>query len=148
MSRVYFAAPLFCAAEWEFNAKLVAVLERHGYEVFLPQRDGVVAATLEGKSEQEACETVFRKDTEALRAADILCIVLDGRVPDEGACAELGMAYALGKRCYGLRTDMRALETGLSVNPLIAGCCRVIWQQPTTEALCAALDAYLTAHTL
>ena len=30
----------------------------------------------------------------AIKNCDILIFFLDGRVPDEGACVELGMAYA------------------------------------------------------
>ena len=39
--------------------------------------------------------------------ADMLLAVLDGMEPDSGTVAELGFASALGKRCFGLRTDMR-----------------------------------------
>jgi nucleoside 2-deoxyribosyltransferase len=63
----------------------------------------------------------FLKDTKEIRKCDILIIVLDGRVPDEGACLELGYAFALGKKCVGLKTDSRALHYGLD-NPMIMGC--------------------------
>ena len=39
--RVYFAGPLFCEAERVFNLRLAEKLEAKGYQVFLPQRDGV-----------------------------------------------------------------------------------------------------------
>ena len=48
--RIYFAGPMFSQGEKDFNLKLVKVLEDHGYEVFLPQRDGIEAALLEGKT--------------------------------------------------------------------------------------------------
>ena len=98
--RIYFAAPLFNEAEREYNLKLVTLLESYGYEVFLPQRDGFLAPELEGKTEEEKTEMIFRKDRDEVLKADILFMVLDGRVPDEGACVELGIAYANGKRCY------------------------------------------------
>ena len=122
MKKIYFAAPLFCDGEKEFNQKITDLLQKAGYEVFLPQRDGVLAAELTGKTESEKIKTVFSKDTGAIEKCDILFFVLDGRIPDEGACVELGIAYASGKRCIGLRTDVRALQNGLSLNPLIAGC--------------------------
>ena len=37
---------------------------------------------------------------------------MDGRVPDEGATFELGYAYAKGKTCIGLKTDVRVSERG------------------------------------
>ena len=34
-------------------------------------------------------------------------LLMDGRVPDEGACVALGYCCALGKRCIGYQTDVR-----------------------------------------
>ncbi len=42
-----------------------------------------------------------------IASADMLLAVLDGMEPDSGTVAELGFASALGKRCFGLRTDTR-----------------------------------------
>lgn len=39
--RVYFAGPLFSEAERVFNLRLAEKLEAKGYQVFLPQRDGI-----------------------------------------------------------------------------------------------------------
>lgn len=39
--KLYFAAPLFCDAEREFNEKLTNQIELLGYEVFLPQRANI-----------------------------------------------------------------------------------------------------------
>ena len=84
--RVYFAAPLFSEAERAYNLKIVSILEKHGYEVFLPQRDGFLAPELEGKTEEEKTTMIFQKDKDEVLKADILFMLLDGRVPDEGAC--------------------------------------------------------------
>src|SRR5699024_12618404 len=43
----------------------------------------------------------------AARGWDDLVMVLDGRVPDEGACGELGLAYAWNTPTFGLQTDIR-----------------------------------------
>ncbi|MBQ6730834.1 MAG: hypothetical protein IJR08_02885 [Bacilli bacterium] len=51
-NRVYLASPMF-SQQKNFNLKIAHVLEEYGYVVFLPQRDGLEAAYLEGKSEQE-----------------------------------------------------------------------------------------------
>ena len=106
--KVYFAAPLFSQSEKDYNLLLTKVLEDHGYEVFLPQRDGYLAAELAGKTEDELTQLIFEKDFSEVMKADIIFMLLDGRVPDEGACVELGIAYANGKRCYGVKTDARS----------------------------------------
>ena len=147
-TRVYFAAPLFNKGEKDYNLKLTEVLEEAGYEVFLPQRDGFLAAELEGKSDEELTQMIFEKDAEEVMKADVLVFNLDGRVPDEGACVELGLAYANGKRCYGLRTDVRAVESGLALNPMIAGCFTHLFDNSDGDAMIAELRAYLAENEL
>ena len=120
--KVYFAAPLFSQSEKDYNLLLTKVLEDHGYEVFLPQRDGYLAAELAGKTEDELTQLIFEKDFSEVMKADIVFMLLDGRVPDEGACVELGIAYANGKRCYGVKTDARSVEINMDLNPMITGC--------------------------
>ena len=44
---------------------------------------------------------------ESIRNADGVVAILDGVDVDSGTAAEVGYAYALGKRIYGLRTDFR-----------------------------------------
>jgi nucleoside 2-deoxyribosyltransferase len=44
---------------------------------------------------------------ERIRDSDGVVAVLDGVDVDSGTAAEVGFAYALGKRIYGLRTDFR-----------------------------------------
>ena len=148
MKKIYFAGPLFCVGEKEFNLKLCEVFENAGYDVFLPQRDGVLAAETENKSEEEIVNTVFSKDTSHIKDCDILVFVTDGRVPDEGACVELGIAYALGKRCYGIRTDARVLENGLSLNPLIAGCFKNVFFDCDSDNLISSVKDYLKENKL
>ncbi len=146
--RVYFAAPLFSDAEREYNLKIVGILESYGYEVFLPQRDGFLAPELEGKTEQEITDIIFEKDKEEVLKADILFILLDGRVPDEGACVELGIAYASGKRCYGFKSDARAVELGMDLNPMITGCFIKLFYNLDGEELIRSLKEYLKDHSL
>lgn len=47
------------------------------------------------------------KNAESIREADGMVAVLDGIDVDSGTAAEIGYAYGLGKRIYGLRTDFR-----------------------------------------
>ena len=146
--RVYFAGPLFSQAEKDFNEEITAVLEDCGYEVFLPQRDGIEAAQLEGKSEEELIRMIFELDSSEVKKADILFMNLDGRVPDEGACVELGIAFASGKRCYGFKTDTRSIELGLDLNPMISGCMIKIFRNSDGEQLIREIKEYLSENEL
>ncbi len=119
---IYIAGPLFSEPEREFNEKLERYLSNLGYETFLPQRDGHELATLKDTEMDwsEASDHIFRVDIDALDRSDVVIFVMDGRVPDEGACMEIGYAYARGKECIGLKTDSRALMDGID-NPMITG---------------------------
>ena len=145
---VYFASPMFAQGEKDYNVKVVEVLEKHGYCVFLPQRDGIEAALLEGLSDEEMTKTIFDLDYKRVSDADIVFMNIDGRVPDEGGCVELGMAYALGKRCYGLKSDTRSLEMGMDLNPLIAGAMIKIFKNFDGHALIEEIDQYLSENEL
>lgn len=140
MEKIYFAAGLFNQAEKEFNLKVCKILEDNGYKVFLPQRDGFEAACLNGLTQAQIVEKIFKKDTDEIKNADIFFMVLDGRVVDDGACVELGIAYTLGKKIYGIKTDTRSLELDLDLNPLIAGCFTKIFRDTTISALDNLID--------
>ena len=146
--KVYFAGPMFNAAEKGFNLKVTQVLEEYGYQVFLPQRDGIEAAKLEGKTEEELVKMIFPLDAGEVRKADIVFMNIDGRVPDEGAGVELGIAYASGKRCYGFKTDVRAVEFGLEMNPMISGCMIKIFKNFDGDKLIEEIKEYLSKTAL
>ncbi len=146
--RVYFACPMFAAMEKEYSLKLAGVLQKHGYTVFVPFRDGYEAAQLEGKTEDELVAMIFAKDLEEVAKADILFFNLDGRAPDEGACVELGMAYAFQKRCYGFKTDTRTVEMSLDLNPMITGCMIKIFKDFDGDTAIGLLEDYLAHNDL
>ncbi len=122
MSRIYIAGPLFSEAEKQYNRHLSKCLEDMGFETFLPQRDGYELSELlaSGDSESFVMDKIFKRDISEIQRSDIVVFVMDGRVPDEGACVEIGYAYAMGKECIGLKTDPRTLMSGID-NPLILG---------------------------
>lgn len=127
MKKIYVAGPMFSQAELKFNEEVAMILEKDGVEVFLPQRSGYKMVDLMKKLDpDEARRLIFEKDYNAVRSADIILIILDGRVIDEGACIELGMGYAMGKACYGLKTDPRSMMNG-QINPMISGCLHKIY---------------------
>jgi nucleoside 2-deoxyribosyltransferase len=68
---------------------------------------------------------MFRLDRQQILDCDVFLFVLDGRVPDEGACVELGMAHCqkylhgMEKLLIGLHTDTRAAFIGSRLNPMV-----------------------------
>jgi nucleoside 2-deoxyribosyltransferase len=98
--KLYFAAPLFSAAERSWNEQLAAALREAGHEVFLPQEQEP------GKDAQG----IFGGDVAGIDWADALVAIMDGPDPDSGTAWECGYAY--GKKPIILvRTDIRA-KTG------------------------------------
>ena len=114
----------------------------------MPQRDGYLAAELAGKTEDELTQLIFEKDFSEVMKADIVFMLLDGRVPDEGACVELGIAYANGKRCYGVKTDARSVEINMDLNPMITGCFIKLFKNFDGDKLVEELEQYLSENEL
>jgi nucleoside 2-deoxyribosyltransferase len=110
---IYFAGPLFCQGELAFNLQLTEKLESRGFRVFLPQRDGAERGLppYNAMTSAEWRQAIFTLDRDKVLESDVLLFVLDGRVPDEGACVELGIAYAQKHLTHrevlliGLQTD-------------------------------------------
>lgn len=119
--KIYIAGPLFNEGERAFNEKIDSVLRGLGHETYLPQRDGGIVAEMPDLVDGMPKELyVFRKDCQNLRNCDIFLLLMDGRVPDEGACVALGYCHALGKRCVGYMTDVRGAYDG-KVNIMLLG---------------------------
>lgn len=125
---IYLAGPLFNDAEKWFNEQLTQKLERLGFDVFLPQRDGFELNDPKAKFDpKERADFIFKLDKDKVFESDILLFVLDGRVPDEGAAFELGLAYAqktLTQKPYtliGYMTDRRVAFLDRPVNAMLAG---------------------------
>ena len=124
---IYFAGPLFSEAERRFNLGCTRRLEALGYQVFLPQRDGVERdkPPYDTMAPEERRRAMFRLDRTMILDSDVFLFVLDGRVPDEGACVELGIAYYHkylhdGRQLLiGLHTDTRAAFVGARLNPMV-----------------------------
>ena len=127
--KLYIAGPYYSKAEKKFNLELAKKLAVLGYEVFLPQRDGVTkgAQCLEDADDQAKRIEMFDLNTANVLAADVFVYILDGRVPDEGGAVELGMAFAqkqLKKNqtlLVGYRTDNRVVFLGSKLNPMLRG---------------------------
>lgn len=113
--RVYYAASLFNEAEREFNRLVVAMIHDLGYSTWFPQEDvGLLTDLMDelNMTLQEVREHIFSLNIKEVQAADLVVFVLDGRVPDEGACIEAGIAWAMDKPIIALKTDIRDVEPG------------------------------------
>jgi nucleoside 2-deoxyribosyltransferase len=98
--KIYFAGPLFTAAELDFNARVTELLRRAGHEVFLPQ---------ESEQRSKTAKEIFADDLAGLDGADIVVANMDGPDPDSGTCWECGYAYGK-KPIVVFRTDFRAAD--------------------------------------
>lgn len=125
---IYLAGPLFSEAERRFNLELTERLEALGFDVFLPQRDGVEREKppYDAMTPEERRHAMFHLDRTRILASDVFLIVLDGRVPDEGACVELGIAYCQKefennrRLLIGLHTDSRSALMSARLNPMVS----------------------------
>lgn len=107
---VYVAGPLFSEAERDYLERMVEKLAHYCglnpvSNFFLPHRDGGEL----GKGPTR--KHIFDLDMSKIRSADIVVALLDGQDSDSGACVELGYAYALNKKIFGLLTDSRSYHT-------------------------------------
>ncbi len=104
-TKVYFASPLFCAMEQEFNAKTVAALRASNpnLEIYLPQEN----MAINDKSLYADSIMIAKGDNDRLYETDVLIAVLDGASIDVGVATEIGVAHAKGVKVIGLYTDVR-----------------------------------------
>ncbi len=118
MVKIYLASPLgFAESTRHFMEHLIERIAPH-VEVTNPWDDTrfeqEFARIAELDSRREAHAALIRINTElgranaeSIRSANGVVGILDGADVDSGTASEIGYAYALGKRCYGLRTDFR-----------------------------------------
>jgi len=118
MKIVYLASPLGFSPEWKsYRDRIKQRLHELGFTVLDPWEGPFGPAIAEASAIQDwpsrvrAFEDVARQigkaNGEMIRTCDIVLGVLDGAELDSGTVSEIGFAAALGKKCYGLRTDFR-----------------------------------------
>ena len=129
--KIYCAGPLFNDKEKEEMTEIAAALEESGFSVFLPHRDGFELAHLlnvlkaiggvsEAKANRLLNKAIFTLDVYEVLDSDGLILNINGRVPDEGATVEAGIAWNAGKRVVIYKNDGRTLINGTD-NPLLLG---------------------------
>lgn len=128
--KIYCAGPLFNPKEQEEMADIASALEKAGYSVFLPQRDGLEFAKLlpvlidRGVNVENAKRilsmAIFALDVFEIVDSNGLLVNMNGRVPDEGAMVEAGIAWSHNKAVVIFRNDTRTLVQN-TCNPLAMG---------------------------
>ncbi|MGE0609868.1 MAG: nucleoside 2-deoxyribosyltransferase [Pirellulales bacterium] len=131
LQRVYCAGPLFNEAERREMLRVAYVLQRGGFETFVPHSDGMEFAEVlpylveQGFDPQQTGQLLH----EAVFALDVYQVAVDcgslvfnmnGRVPDEGGVAESAIAWTLGKPVVLYKEDVRSAVAGRD-NPLLVG---------------------------
>jgi nucleoside 2-deoxyribosyltransferase len=117
--RIYLASPLgFSPENTPYRERITTRLATLGYGVFDPwaqtqfsalieQAQSIEGFTARAAAFREIAAQIGRCNEEGIRGSDCLLAVLDGAEVDSGTASEVGFASALGKRCFGLRTDVR-----------------------------------------
>jgi len=128
--KIYCAGPLFNPKEREEMLQIANVIEESGYSVFLPQRDGLEFARLLPALVQRNVSVdnarnvlnhaIFCLDVFQVMNSHGLLLNMNGRVPDEGAMVEAGIAWAHNRVIVIYKSDDRSLVEG-SCNPLVLG---------------------------
>lgn len=115
---VYLASPLgFATSTRDFMSQLVRTLD-DAIDINNPwddhRFDGDFADIAQLASYRERLDRLHainhqlgQGNEERIRGCNALIAVLDGVDVDSGTAAEIGFAYALGMRIYGIRTDFR-----------------------------------------
>ena len=117
--KAYCSGPLFSPDEQREMAKIAAVLEKNGIDTYLPQRDGgepyffdSMGSPLSGMLLAKPFSNlvhrlIFDIDIKEIIECKYFVLNLNGRYYDEGAMAEAGIAYALGKVIILFHSDQR-----------------------------------------
>jgi len=105
--KVYWANAIFSEADRAFNRNGVDRLRSAGFDACSPQEFGINATD----HDPAPCD-VFRLDTRALLAADVVVACLDAESIDAGVACEVGVAFAWGIPVLGLCTDFRQDRSG------------------------------------
>ncbi len=130
-SQIYCAGPLFNNTEKQEMQSIAEILENNGYVTFLPQRDGLEYSNIfpylksetnypDEKINLIVSKAIFSLDIYKVYESDGLVLNMNGRVPDEGAMVEAGVAWAFNKKIVIYKDDYRSIINGHD-NPMIIG---------------------------
>jgi nucleoside 2-deoxyribosyltransferase len=120
---IYCSGPLFCPEEIGGMTAIANALEAAGYATFVPHRDGLEYYTmgsvnlpvkLSNIPANIISRLIFALDLyQIVERCDGFVMNFNGRVPDEGAVAEAGIAYASGLPMIIYKNDVRSKFNGV-----------------------------------
>ncbi len=120
---VYCSGPLFCPEEIGGMTAIAEVLESAGYDTFLPHRDGLEYYIMDHVNssipslpaiKHFLMKAIFALDVyQIVERCDSMVMNYNGRVPDEGAVAEAGIAFTAGTPLIIYKNDNRSVFNGL-----------------------------------
>ena len=117
--KVYLASPLGFSSEHDpYREKVKSVLVAQGCTIFDPweqehfdqrirKAQDIMHVSERIAAFREIAADIGQCNEDGIREADVIFAILDGAEVDSGTASEVGFGSALGKRCYGLRTDIR-----------------------------------------
>ena len=128
--KIYLASPLgFCPEHADYRKRITDHLKAQGREIFDPWEqkhvDQKIEAALDIYDPKEkkaaidnAAEFAGRVNADGIKSSDAVLAILDGAEVDSGTAAEIGYGAGIGKKCYGLRADLRDMGElpGLPIN--------------------------------
>jgi len=116
MIEIYNAAEMFNGPNTRFNTEITSGLERKGYKVFSPQRDGFEFTSLQNalagllppeKIEEAVRKIIYCRDITSINKTDVVIARLD-EPQDPGVISEIAAAEDLGVPVIAYRTDTRS----------------------------------------
>jgi nucleoside 2-deoxyribosyltransferase len=119
--KVYCSGPLFCPAEISEMNNIAKHTEGYGIPIYLPHRDGVESMIGDLDNPTYLAEAIkghmadinsFTIDMYQLVECEHFVINLNGRVPDDGAVSEAGMAFAMALPSALYKSDSRTFFGG------------------------------------
>lgn len=130
MKKIYLASPLgFSPENTPYLNQIKVKLSSQGFEIFDPWEQKQFTSRIHNASQEkdfdarvaayrEVAQQIGSCNEGGIRWSNFVLGVFDGAEVDSGTAGEVGFGSALGKKCYGLRTDLRDSGdfTGLPVN--------------------------------
>lgn len=140
LAKIYCAGPMFSPAEKAEQCELGLILESEGFEIFLPQRDGIELKAVMDQVDADPSlapmvilynpvlrHAVFALDIYMVVGwADAIVFNMNGRVPDEGGVVEATAAFLSGKAVVLYKETPVSFIAGED-NPMVDGLGYKFW---------------------
>jgi hypothetical protein len=123
---IYLSSPATSPATRSFNLELASILEKEGFAVYLPQRDGinVKKPPYSEMTREERSVVIFETNCDLIFACDVFLFAFDRRYQEGSEIFNLGLAYShrmvtgCNRLIIGLQTS-GALFLGVKLHPTL-----------------------------